>query len=70
MTTEMKLRFIRNYIDAALLAEYRETKRYLLANARGATMAYGADGSISVSDIATLTKEIEDLLKEIENGTV
>lgn len=70
MTTEMKLRFIRNYIDAALLAEYRETKRYLLANARGATLAYGADGSISVNDIASHIKEIDNLVKEIENGTV
>lgn len=67
MTTEMKLRFIRNYIDAALLAKHGETKRYLLANARGATMAYGTDGSISVKDIASLIKEIDNLVKEIEN---
>lgn len=66
MTTEQKLEFIRNYIDAAELAKYRETKRYLLAQARGATMAYGADGSISVSDIASLIKEIDNLVKEIE----
>ena len=66
MTTEQKLLFIRNYIDAAELAKYRETKRYLLVNARGATMAYGADGSISVSDIASLIKEIDNLIKEIE----
>lgn len=66
MTTEMKLRFIRNYIDAALLAEYRETKRYLLANARGATMAYGADGSIGLTETTQLTNEIETKLKELE----
>lgn len=70
MTTEQKLQFIRNFIDAALLAEYRETKRYLLAQARGATLAYGADGSISVSDITSHIKEIDNLVKEIENGTV
>ena len=67
MITEQKLQFIRNYINTANAQQYDQSKRYFLAMARGATMAYGADGSISVSDSATLTKEIENLLKEIEN---
>lgn len=67
MITEQKLQFIRNYINTANAQQYDQSKRYFLAMARGATMAYGADGSISVRDISTLTHEIETALKGIGN---
>lgn len=67
MTTDQKVAFIRNYIAAALEAKHKETKKYFLHMARGATMAYGADGSIGAAHLIQLTDEIETKLKEMSN---
>lgn len=65
MTTDQKVAFIRNYISASLEAKHKQTKLYFLHMARGATMAYGADGSIGTYNLTQLTAEIETRLKEI-----
>lgn len=71
MTTDQKIAFIRSYIEAAEAeSKWKEIKKYFLHMARGATMAYGAEGSISTPDVMSLIDEIETKLKEIENGTI
>lgn len=69
MTTDQKIRFIYGYIEAAAEARHKETKKYFLHMARGAAMAYGADGSIGTKKFSEIIAEIDKLIEEVLDAT-